>query len=360
MSAAPGGIARRHLAKRRCGTYIPLVPSLADRVHNFVDGRMRDPRRAAPGLARQRCAVCESEQDVYAVFGASPLLHHCPACGTESLLPTPTPAELSAYYNDYRTTLYAAPEVRELTALAQDGLLYSLRSVGLAPSTLRGARFFEVGFGCGSSLFASAALGARVTGIDPDPAAVARARAHADAHGYDVTLHVGRLESYAFQGEPFDFVRASHVLEHTVDPRVFLLTLRSMLRPGGVLLLECPNNQALLWLFKNAMRKVAGRETYYNALKMTEHLWGFNREGLQRLLEGQGFEVRAITDYSVADHRYQPDVARWYPTLGRAVRDGVHQRSLIPLGYACVRVLDIVSCRVARGGTGLAAVAFVP
>jgi 2-polyprenyl-3-methyl-5-hydroxy-6-metoxy-1,4-benzoquinol methylase len=247
--------------------------------------------------------------------------------------------------------------VRTLTALARQGLQHSLRAAGIDPGTLRGANFFEAAFGCGSSLFASAELGARSVGVDMDPEALARVRAYADQHGHDVEVHLGRVESFMGRDGEFNFVRASHVIEHTVEPRAFVSRLRELLRVGGVLMLECPNNRALVWLLKNAVRLRMNRADFYNGLKKTEHLWGFNRRSLAMLLEQEGFEVRRVTDYTVADYRYQPDVALWYPRWQTAIPNFVRTRTREPLVYATMRTLDQLSRLFAGGGMGLAAVA---
>src|SRR5262249_39727272 len=57
--------------------------------------------------------------------------------------------------------------------------------------------------------------------------------------GFDVTL--SRIEDYDAPRESFDFVKLGHVIEHLSDPRAALVKLQSILRPGGILLVDTDN-----------------------------------------------------------------------------------------------------------------------
>lgn len=41
-------------------------------------------------------------------------------------------------------------------------------------------------------------------------------------------------------GEQYDFVWASHILEHIPEPQYFLIHVRQFLKPGGSLIITCP------------------------------------------------------------------------------------------------------------------------
>ena len=76
----------------------------------------------------------------------------------------------------------------------------------------------------------------------------------------------------------WDVVSASHVLEHLRDPWAGLLRLTEHVRPGGLLLLEVPN-ESLATL---------RRSDRANDLP---HLWFFSPQGLERLVARAGMEV---------------------------------------------------------------------
>src|SRR6185437_354903 len=78
--------------------------------------------------------------------------------------------------------------------------------------------------GCGGGLIAEpmSRLGFAVTGIDADAHAIAVARAHAEATGLAIDYRVAAAESIAGTGQSFDAVLTLEVIEHLVEPAVFL------------------------------------------------------------------------------------------------------------------------------------------
>jgi SAM-dependent methyltransferase len=76
----------------------------------------------------------------------------------------------------------------------------------------------------------------------------------------------------------YDLISLSHVLEHLLDPLAALSLLRSRLKPGGLLLLEVPNDH-LLELIRAERRSDL------------PHLWFFSRDGLIQIASAAGFEV---------------------------------------------------------------------
>jgi glycosyltransferase involved in cell wall biosynthesis/2-polyprenyl-3-methyl-5-hydroxy-6-metoxy-1,4-benzoquinol methylase len=96
--------------------------------------------------------------------------------------------------------------------------------------------------GCGTGIMITlplASIGYRVTGVDihqPSVEAASGINQYANAvfrHTEVSTLHAA--------GERYDVVIASEVLEHLANPLPFLRSLRSVLQPGGILILTTPN-----------------------------------------------------------------------------------------------------------------------
>jgi ubiquinone/menaquinone biosynthesis C-methylase UbiE len=102
-----------------------------------------------------------------------------------------------------------------------------------------GQRLLEIGCGTGNLALLVARLhpGAEVTGIDPDPRALARARRKAARRGTPVRWDRGFAQELPYPDAAFDRVLSSLMLHHLdADGRVAALReARRVLRPGGTL-----------------------------------------------------------------------------------------------------------------------------
>lgn len=99
------------------------------------------------------------------------------------------------------------------------------------------AAVLDVGCGTGTLAIgiADAAPGTPVSGIDPDPAILERARLKAARAGAAITLSEARAEELPFPDESFDAVSMTLMLHHLrPDPKLRALReARRVLRPGG-------------------------------------------------------------------------------------------------------------------------------
>ncbi|MGQ0428690.1 MAG: bifunctional 2-polyprenyl-6-hydroxyphenol methylase/3-demethylubiquinol 3-O-methyltransferase UbiG [Gammaproteobacteria bacterium] len=139
------------------------------------------------------------------------------------------PAEISKF--DAAAPRWWDPEgeFRPLHDLNPARLDYLEARAGLA-----GRRVLDVG--CGGGLLAEgmARRGARVTGIDLAPGALAVARLHALESGITVDYRAVAAEELA-AAEPgaYDLVTCLEMLEHVPDPAGVLAAIARLVRPGG-------------------------------------------------------------------------------------------------------------------------------
>lgn len=132
-------------------------------------------------------------------------------------------------------------------AREQEGDLWE--RAGLRP----GARVADVGCGPGAVLGVLAGMvapGGEVVGVDADPDAVARARAHLAAAGArGASVRVGRADDTGLEPGTFDAVVLRHVLAHNGGAEQRIVDhLARLVRPGGhVLLVDVDAEAAVTW-----------------------------------------------------------------------------------------------------------------
>lgn len=154
----------------------------------------------------------------------------------------PTAIDPQAYASWRATSLGAVTE-----ALEQDLILDIMGEI-------RGAHVLDAGCGDGTLVCAMSSLGAEVTGVDPDSAMLATARAHAHKAGIEARFLEGRVERLPFPDAAFDVVTAVRVLCFVPDAGGAVRELARVLRPGGRLVL----GELGRWSLWAAIRRLRG------------------------------------------------------------------------------------------------------
>ncbi len=139
--------------------------------------------------------------------------------------------------------------------------------VGWILERMEGSRVLDIGCGAGLASEGLARAGKQVVGLDRAPAALAAARAHAEAAGLPIDYRLGGVEQVA-ELPPFDAVVALEVVEHVADVQEFLADALSVLRPGGRLFLSTLNRTA-----KSLLIAKFGAEYVARLLPVGTHDW---------------------------------------------------------------------------------------
>jgi SAM-dependent methyltransferase len=129
------------------------------------------------------------------------------------------------------------------------GPLYRRIAADVAAVAPDGAPVLEVGCGPGHLSIRLARHGFAVTGLDLDPAMIARARANADRLGNGdqrrPSFLVGDVAALAFPDQSFDLVVSTLSMHHWADPTAGLAEIGRVLRPGA---------RSLVWDFRPGVR----------------------------------------------------------------------------------------------------------
>ena len=103
---------------------------------------------------------------------------------------------------------------------------------GTAFRPLEGLSVIDIGCGGGILSEPMTRLGAAVTGIDPVEESAGVARAHAQGAGLSISYRTATAEDIAREGQTFDAVVASEVVEHVADLGSFLQDLPEPVQAG--------------------------------------------------------------------------------------------------------------------------------
>jgi len=308
---------------------------------------------------RSDCPICHSTSSMTIVHRFEKDTHYvvaCNTCSVQTILPHPTGDQLKDFYRHYHNTRTADEQMPFLIARHVE-LFEHLRKRFQLQSETGVTRYLEVGFGNGGSLLAAAQVGMEAAGFDLDPDNVADVEKRAKTLGLKVKLQFGDSNAALDPGQKFDLIKASQLIEHLINPVDFINSMTGLLSEKGYLYLECPNNSAAFLLIKNQLRRRFGRLDFYGSLKLSEHLWGFNRASMTRLLEENGLEVLFCRDYPVRHRYFQPENLLWYPSVRSGVRQSLSTRRSYPLLKSLIPVFDQVASGVVSGGIGLAVLA---
>lgn len=161
-------------------------------------------------------------------------------------------------------------------------ILDRLGSLVLAP----GARVLEVGCGHGWFLDAAAARGYLTEGIEPDVAVARRA----DRPGR--RIRAGYFPACIEEGETWDLLVMNDVFEHLPDPKGALAACHRALPPAGLLVLNLPTADGLLYRIAELMAR-AGTQAPLERLWQKDfpspHLYYHDDRTLTSLVESAGF-----------------------------------------------------------------------
>lgn len=230
----------------------------------------------------------------------------CPACGSERTRPrfekngfryvdcldctsfyvNPRPGErlLADFYRQSENYAYWARHIYPASAEARhqsvivprvERVLELCQRIGLPCGDL-----LEVGAGYGSFCreMQQRGLWQRIVGIEPTPDLAAICR----EQGFEVVEQP--VEVYAAStAQRFDLIAAFEVIEHLFDPGQVVASLSALLRPGGALILTCPNGAGF------DVQQLGPESPCVDH----EHLNYFNTRSLPLLLQRHGLETLA-------------------------------------------------------------------
>lgn len=153
-------------------------------------------------------------------------------------------------------------------------------------------RLLDVGCGHGLFLKDAVAWGFQAEGVEPDANVVAGAQAFADA-----PVRHGFFPDAITSDERFDAIVFNDVLEHIPAVEEAVAASYRHLKPGGVLVLNCPEQAGIFYRLADLLDKlgVSGpfRRMWQYGLP-SPHVWYFGARHLVALGQKAGFERKDV------------------------------------------------------------------
>lgn len=137
-------------------------------------------------------------------------------------------------------------------------------------------KLLDVGAATGFFLALARKWGWDVAGVEISPTAAERAKARG------ISIHVGTLEDAPFRAASFDCITLFDVLEHTADPASMLQKVCTLLKPGGLVVINTPDSASIL-------ARLLGRR--WHLLCPPEHLVFFSQPSLETALTKYHFSI---------------------------------------------------------------------
>jgi SAM-dependent methyltransferase len=208
----------------------------------------------------------------------------CATCGFAHLDPRPEAADLQRFYEgtfyEEANPDYLAKTEREIEYW--NSVVFAAKERSLRRFLGAPGRILDIGCCGGFLLRYFADHGWRVLGLEPGRS----------AYEWSTRRSLIPARQEFFEAVPeaelgqFDAVHMAFVMEHVREPRAFLAKVHRVLKPGGVLCIEVPNDFNPL---QSIVRSVLGKSPYW--ICAPDHINYFSCDSLEALLRRADFQM---------------------------------------------------------------------
>ena len=233
------------------------------------------------------CEICGAndwtiiyEGDVRAgSFGStiSGKVARCGKCGVARIDESTSISALDYESDEYRIAMGQGLEVENFFLHADPTQIYNLGAFW--PIDIRGKVIADIGCGAGSFLSHISGLAKKIVAVEPTQ----RYHNSLRQSGYEVFSYAS--EALKVHPEGVDIAVTFQVIEHVLNPSVFLKEIASLLRGGGALIIATPNHSDIMM---NLLP-----EKFPSFFYRAAHRWYFDRPSLRNCVEASGLMVES-------------------------------------------------------------------
>lgn len=248
-----------------------------------------------PGRLDADCAVCGASMGEceFVRLNTAGLLQ-CGYCESWTYLPRPSDQAQAALHDTaeyFEHPYFQSRRNDKSLNFKRCREIFAVVDKVLRIESLRGERLLDVGCDTGSLLIAvSECYGVIPFGLDVSYRAVEASRARG------LRVFHGVIDNAPADFTGFKVVTAVDVLEHTARPGVFLRRLYERILPGGILYLQTPNFESVVYRLGRGICNLTGGHPRdaMERLFPVQHVQYFSQNGLRLLAERSGFEVARL------------------------------------------------------------------
>jgi len=229
-----------------------------------------------------RCPVCNSNNITHLLTAEDYLVSRdkfqidsCQNCELRFTNPRPDDDKLASYYDSEEYISHSDEDntiIGKLYKIARSFALKRKRKLIERLSTNK--RLLDVGCGTGYFIDYCQQHGWQVSGVEPND--IARNQAE-EKTNINIKEDLSEIEESSFE-----VITLWHVLEHLPNLEETLNQLKSLLTPGGVLIIAVPNFEAY---------EASVFEENWAAYDVPRHLYHFNRESIGFLANKHGLKI---------------------------------------------------------------------
>ncbi|RFS20605.1 class I SAM-dependent methyltransferase [Chitinophaga silvatica] len=232
------------------------------------------------------CPLCGSSQihevltaKDYTVSKESFDIFHCGGCSGRFTQNVPDSANIGKYYQSQEYISHSETKQGLINRLYHSVRKITLRSKHnwvRHSTSLKTGSVLDIGSGTGAFLHYMKQAGWEVTGLEPDEIARKNAK---EIHQIDARPIE---ELYSLPPQQYDAITMWHVLEHVHDLHKYLDHLRTLLKPGGSLLIAVPNYTSVDASFY---------KEFWAAYDVPRHLYHFSPSSMEQLLSQHNLKL---------------------------------------------------------------------
>ena len=229
-----------------------------------------------------RCPVCTSHNINHIITAEDFLItrekfqiYSCNECGLRFTNPRPNDDQLAGYYDSNEYISHSNESASLVDGLYKIARTFTLRRKRKLIEKLSfKKRLLDVGCGTGHFIDYCQQHGWQVNGVEPNE--IARTQAE------DKTKIIIQHDLSEVVDTSYEVITLWHVLEHLPDLEQTMNQLKSLLAPGGVLIIAVPNFDAY---------EATVFDEYWAAYDVPRHLYHFNRKALAQLSKKHGLKI---------------------------------------------------------------------